>query len=485
MGRPRASCVPCPAEGNGSLPRTRKKLVVVANRGPYRATGSGQRKRLVRAAGGLVAALDPVLRKRGGLWVSAQDTDAPLVVEAPEDIGYDLAQVELSRGVQESFYSGVSNAILWPLMHGFPPTVRIGEAPWDLYVAANEAFSKTTLAHSKPSDLIWLQDFHLMLMPGMLRRRRRKARIGWFCHIPWPGPDHFQMLPWGESILHGLLGADVLGFHTRAYARNFMHCLEGRPGIELDSNGQRVFFEGREVHIRVQPIGIPFDEWENLARRPEVARKAQELRERVGNRTIILGVDRLDYTKGIPERMLAYEQFLRRERRRRNSYVFVQIMVPSRTDVAAYADLKDDVDRMVGDINGRFGITGRVPIHYLFRNLQRDDLLAHYRAAEVALVTPLRDGMNLVAHEYAASQVDGRGTLVLSELAGACEYFSNASLTVNPYDISAIADALTRAVRSPETERRQRMALLRDEVKLLDVHSWANSCVHALETAGR
>lgn len=455
----------------------RPKLVVVANRGPYRA---GPKGRLVRAAGGLVAALDPVLRERGGLWVSAQETDSPLVVEAQGEVGYDMAQVALTRAVQQGFYRGVSNAILWPLLHSFPPTQRVGAAPWASYETANRAFADVILENSSPRDLLWVHDFHLMLVPGMLRAARKRARIGWFCHIPWPSQDLFKILPWRDFVLEGLLGADVLQFHTEQYARNFLRCIEFLTDYRVDHASMTIKVGARHARVMVAPIGVPFDELQTLAADPAVQGAVGKLKDAVGGRSIVLGVDRLDYTKGIPERILAYEQFLKSDRSARNRYVFVQVMVPSRTDIQAYSDLKDEIDRMVGDINGRFGATGRVPIHYLFRNLTQQQLLAHYCAADVALVTPLRDGMNLVAHEYAASRSDGGGVLILSELAGAAEFLTEA-LVVNAYDIGAMANAIQRAVRMPPTERQRRMSGLRAQVHKLDVHLWADSCVRAVE----
>jgi trehalose 6-phosphate synthase/phosphatase len=463
-------------------PRASGKLVVVANRSPYRATSARGRRRLVRAAGGLVTALDPVLRNQGGLWVSAQDTDHPMVVDAPEDIGYALQQVALPRAVQQGFYGSFSNAVLWPLLHSFPATIRIGEAPWDAYVAANQAFADCAIRHGGARDRYWIQDYHLMLMPRMLRQRRPRSRISWFCHIPWPSQDLFRILPWRYELLEGLLAADVLTFHTGSYARNFLRCVEFLTDYPVDHSAMTVQTDRGLVRIKCEPIGVPVGEIQTLAGDPMVLGFVEKLKESIGHRRIILGVDRLDYTKGIEERILAYERFLRQNRATRNQFVLVQVMVPSRTDVEAYRTLKDEIDRMVGDINGRFGATGRVPIHYLFQGLSQHQLLAHYRAADVALVTPLRDGMNLVAQEYAAAHIDGDGVLILSEFAGSAEYLTSA-LLVNPYDIVTLSDTIREAVEMPEKERRRRMQSIRAEVHKLDVHLWAEHCLRALDEA--
>jgi alpha,alpha-trehalose-phosphate synthase [UDP-forming] len=427
----------------------------------------------------LVAALDPVLQMRGGVWVSAKpakDFDS-VTVPAPH-LAYDLAHISLKRSEQRGFYEGISNAVLWPLLHGFEPTIQVGEAPWAHYASANQAFADTTLSTSGSSDLIWIQDYHLMLVPGMLRAKRPKARIGWFCHIPWPPPDTFGILPWREEILEGLLGADVLGFHLPEYAAHFRQCVE--RFTEYGVSRGTIQHRGRKVKTIAAPIGIPVDDLQALAIDPDVGREVERIRQSMNNRKLILGVDRLDYTKGIPERLTAFERLLRRDKSARKQYALIQIMVPSRTDVQAYADLKEEVDRMVGDINGRYAETGCVPIHYLYRNLSQRALFAHYRAADVAMVTPLRDGMNLVAHEYAAARTDEDGVLILSEFAGAAKHLKGA-LLVNPYDVESTTNAIHRALTMKPSEKRKRMRALRAEVMRLDVHRWADGYIAALE----
>ncbi len=463
------------------MARKRRKLVIVSNRGPYRHEATRGVERWVRAAGGLVTALDPMLQKRGGVWVSAKqakDFDS-VTVPAPQ-LSYDLAHVSLSRGEQRGFYEGVSNGVLWPLLHGFEPTIQVGQAPWSSYVDANKEFADTTLATSGASDLIWVQDYHLMLVPEMIRRSRSKARIGWFCHIPWPPPDTFGILPWREEILEGLLGADVLGFHLPEYAAHFTQCVERFTSYRVTRT--TIQHRGRKVKAIAAPIGVAVDDLQALSIDPDLARDVERIRHVMGDRSLVLGVDRLDYTKGIPERLAAFERLLRKDRTARERVALIQVMVPSRTDVKAYSDLKVHIDRMVGDINGRFADTGRVPVHYLYRNLSQRALFAHYRAADVALVTPLRDGMNLVAHEYPAARTDEDGVLVLSEFAGAAKYLTGAVL-VNPYDVESTADALHRALTMKPSEKRKRMRALRAEVARLDVHRWADKYLAALEGA--
>ena len=454
--------------------------MVVSNRGPYRHETSRGRERWVRAAGGLVTALDPVLQKRGGVWVSAKPAkDFDSVTVPTPHLDYDLAHVSLKRPDQRGFYEGISNAVLWPLLHGFEPTIQVGEAPWSSYVSANQAFADTASSTSSSGDVFWIQDYHLMLVPGLLRAKRSRARIGWFCHIPWPPPDTFGILPWREEILEGLLGADVLGFHLPEYAEHFRECVNRFTACRVSSDGT-IQYRSRKVRTIAAPIGIPVDELQALALDPDVAREVERIKETMGNRKLLLGVDRLDYTKGIPDRLAAFERLLKKERNARTKYALIQVMVPSRTDVKAYADLKEEIDRMVGDINGRFAETGRVPVHYLYRNLSQRALFAHYRAADVALVTPLRDGMNLVAHEYAAARMDEDGVLVLSEFAGAAKHLKGAVL-VNPYDVESTASTIQRALSMKPAEKKKRMRALRSAVMSLDVHRWADEYVSALE----
>lgn len=457
-----------------------QRLIVVSNRGPLRSATSGGRRRWVRSAGGLVAALDPVLRGRGGVWVSAKEAeDFPTQgVQSPE-LGYETAAVRLTRTVQNRFYGGFSNALLWPLLHSFPPTIRVGEAPWNEYVLANRAFADRVLDVSTGDDAVWIQDYHLMLVPGNVRTARPNVRLGWFCHVPWPNSDLFRVLPWRQEILEGLLGADILAFHTDTYVHNFLRCCERLTGHPVDHEKRTVSFQGRRVQVFAAPIGSPVAELRKLAADPAIADAAQDIRDSVRNRRIILGVDRLDYTKGIPERLLGYERFLRRDPGATSRVVFVQVMVPSRTDVEAYASLKSEIDRLVGSINGRFGRAGRTPVHYIYRNLDQRTLFAHYRAADVALITPLRDGMNLVAHEFVVSRVEHTGALILSEFAGAAEYLKDA-IQVNPYDIASISDALALSFSLRPEERTRMMQALQTQAEALDVHRWADGFLERL-----
>lgn len=460
-----------------------KHLVVVSNRGPIRVRGAGARRRIERAAGGLVTALDPVLRERGGVWVSALETDFPQLVEkGSDDLGYELVQVDLPKRVRAAYYGDMSNGVLWPTLHSMPATVSLGTAPWEQYQRANEAFAASAHEAGGPDAVYWIQDYHLLLVPGLIRATEPNARIGWFCHIPWPGPDLFQTLPWRDEMLEGLLGADLLGFHTEDFAQQFLECVARLTRHPVDHAAGTVSYRGRTVRAIAAPIGIPWEQIQERVQTPEVIARAKQIRAEIHDRPMVLGVDRLDYTKGVPERLAAFERLLAKNPSLRQGAVLVQVMVPSREAVDAYQTLKDEVDRMVGDINGRYAVTGRVPIHYYYRSLNPVDLYAHYVAADVALVTPLRDGMNLVAQEYCASRRNESGALVLSEFAGSSHYLHDA-LLVNPHDVEATTATLQQALRMRPAEQQRRMHSLRETVRGLDVHRWAGGYLAELEKA--
>lgn len=434
--------------------------------------------RLRRSSGGLVTALDPVLRQRRGTWIALHEAGSP--DSSVHEVGYDLAYVSLTPHMRRGYYHGVSNGLLWPLLHSFVPTIRDGEAPWRSYASANRHFADAIVRHAGADDLIWIHDYHLMLAPYLVREHLPGARIGWYCHVPWPGPDIFRTLPWRAEVLEGLLGADVLGFQTSEYAMHFLRCVDALTDYEVSFPARSIRVGDRTVRAIASPIGIPVRAIEKLATDPRVELARQQLVDAFAGRRLILGVDRLDYTKGIPERILAFERLLEEEPDAVRDLVYVQVMVPSRIDVRAYAQLKNEIDRLVGRVNSRFARSARVPIQYLYRSLDQVSLLAHYRAADVALVTPLRDGMNLVAQEYVATRIHHDGVLVLSEFAGAATYLRDAT-RVNPYDLRGLRQALGQALSLPPEVQAHRMRKLREVVRELDVHIWADKYLRELE----
>ncbi|HEX8726899.1 MAG TPA: bifunctional alpha,alpha-trehalose-phosphate synthase (UDP-forming)/trehalose-phosphatase [Gemmatimonadaceae bacterium] len=458
-----------------------ERLVVVSNRLPFQAERKGGRVTFVRSPGGLVSALDPVLRERGGVWIGwpgigreelAQADD----IEMPKDRNVRYEPVPLSAHELSLYYAGFSNRTLWPLFHYFVGSTRFDAAEWRVYDAVNKRFAEQAAPFAHAGELVWVQDYQLLRTPHHLRELVPEARIASFLHIPFPATDVFRVLPWSRRLLRGMLGADLVGFQVDSYADHFLNAAARLLGCDVDRDLRHVQYEGRTVTAIADPISIDADYVASVA-------EASGPRARRGDRAReILGVDRLDYTKGIHERLLAVERLLERWPEYRRRIVFTQLLVPSRERVAEYSQLKRQIDEAVGRINGRFSEAGWSPIRYLVRSLPHEELIPLYRAADVALVTPLRDGMNLVAKEYVMAQVTLSGVLVLSEMAGAAEELQEA-LVVNPFDIDAVAAALHRALSMQPDERQARMSALRDRVRTHDVHAWVQSFLGAAERA--
>ncbi len=349
---------------------------------------------------------------------------------------------------------------------------------WATYVAVNRKFAEVTTASIKPNSFVWVHDYQLMLVGHFLRQLNVTHDLNFFLHIPFPSRDLFRRLPWKRDLLEALLAYDHLGFQTAYDYRNFIQCVKAFVPEAYARSYRRqtiVHYEKREIKLGHYPISIDFNEFNNAARSHEVEDAAWYLHENLSQRTLVLGLDRLDYTKGIPERFLAFERMLEKYPDILEKISLVQVVIPSRVRVPDYQDLKEKLDTMVGRINSRWSSHGWVPIHYIFRHLDRTQLLGHYRACEIALLTPLRDGMNLVAKEYCASSIDNNGVLILSNFTGAAAQMGKSgkgALVVNPYDLEATADAIYTAYIMPPEERQRRMRVLRSEVKRNDVHKW-------------
>ncbi|MEQ8821903.1 MAG: trehalose-6-phosphate synthase [Sumerlaeia bacterium] len=470
---------------------TERRLVVVSNRLPIRIfeeEGGGKSVRV--SPGGLVTALTPILERQRGTWIGwvggeEDDEIRGLIRQASDDLPYDIKSVPLSEGEVETYYRGFSNETIWPLFHDLLGYAKFEKPNWESYFEINERFArKAAEAVESSSDLIWIQDYQLLLVAHHLRRMGIENPLAHFLHIPFPTPDLFRRLPWRREVIKGLLKFDLLGFQTLRDRRNFVACVRdmqpnarieiGRRVTSITSDG------GRVVKIGNWPISIDYNDFNQAASSREAAQAAWYFHEHYERRKIVLGVDRLDYTKGIPERMLAFERLLEKYPECRGKVCLHQIVVPSRTHVPDYQDLKSLLDTLVGRINGRFTAPGYVPIHYLYRSLNRVDLIGRYKASEIALITPLRDGMNLVCKEYCASKTDNEGILVLSEFAGAAEQMAKGALMVNPFDQEGVVDALHRAISMPYQERIERMQRLRAEVRRNDVHRWAAGLLGAL-----
>ncbi len=457
--------------------RRKKRLIIVANRLPVHRVGVGDGARWESSAGGLVTAMGPVLGRTEGTWVGWSGASGRTPRAFRNGHSAQIKPVSLSPAEVEGFYGGFSNRTLWPLYHDAIRTPEFKREWWWPYVDVNRRYARAAASVAKRGDMVWVHDYHLQLVPKLLREMRPDLRIGFFLHIPFPPEELFAWLPWRQQILEGLLGADVVGFQTYAGAQNFSR--SARDLTSAEGTDTELEYQGRKVRVASFPISIDTAWFEHQA--AGAARAAQEIRERVGaKRKIMLCVDRLDYTKGIETRLRAFEEMLRRREMSVNRCVMVQIAVPSREDVPDYAQTRDRVEQLVGRINGEFSGPGRVAVHYFRRNLKREELVAYYRAADVMLVTPLRDGMNLVAKEYVACRVDNSGVLVLSEFAGAARELRRA-LLVNPRDLDGMASAFGAALTIPRADASHRMAILRTVVRRHDVHDWAEQFLGALE----
>jgi trehalose 6-phosphate synthase len=456
-----------------------RRLVVVSNRVPYNPHRTPEGIRYVKGSGGLVTALDPILRLSNGLWIGwdggAGSTMKGITVSDAEGEGsYQLRFVELTEKEVRHYYSSFSNRTLWPLFHNFVGMIHFSKAHWKTFFKTNAYFGGTILEETSPSDIIWVQDYHLSLVPNFIRYQNPNLKPYFFLHTPFPPYDTFRMLPWCKPILEGILGSEKIGFHLRSYADNFFDCVERISNAHVDREWGLIELADRRVKVGAHPISIDYDAFHNLALTKQVIRRAEKHRSRIGDRVVILGVDRLDYTKGIKERLLAVERFLEKHSKYRNQILFIQVAVPSRTRVDEYRVMKREVDETIGRINGRFTGEGWAPIQYIYRSLSREELVAYYRLADIALITPGRDGMNLIAKEYVASTIDKEGVLILSEFAGAADELTDA-LLVNPYDIETVSDAIYKAMRMSSREKSARMERMQDLVRERDIYFWVRT----------
>lgn len=467
-----------------------RRLIVVSNRLPlvlHRNPDGSLDSR--PGSGGLVTALLPVLRDRGGVWVGwpgitdhGPDVDAAVAATA-DKAGYRLAPVTLSAEEQAGFYYGFSNEVLWPLFHDLQSQCHFDPAYWRSYTAVNHKYARAVMAQARPDDFIWVHDYQLLLLAADLRRAGCAAPLAFFLHIPFPPLDIYLKLPWRFTLLRALLEFDLIGFQTLRDQRNFVQCIRTLlPDARVAQRNNQVHLpDGRHVRLGSFPIGIDAEAFQRQARTPGVVAAADALRAELPGRELILGVDRLDYTKGIPLRLEAFRNALRQRPELQEHVTLIQVVVPSRDDIPEYRDLRFEIEHLVGEINGEFTRPGGwVPIHYVYRSIDRLDLIAYYRAARIALVTPLKDGMNLVAKEFCACSVDDDGVLILSEFAGSAAQLQHGALLVNPYDIEGMSNAIYQACVMPVEERRDRMRRLRRSVSRHNVFRWVNSF---LETA--
>jgi trehalose 6-phosphate synthase len=452
-------------------------FVVVANRLPVDEVHSENGREWRRSPGGLVTALHPILAGHQGVWVGWAGAAGP----APDPFevdGIQLQPVTLSESDLENYYEGQSNASIWPLYHDAVETPVFHRHWSEAYRDVNRRFAEATDKAAPHGSAVWVQDYQLQLVPAMLRERRPDLHIGFFLHIPFPPIELFMQLPQRDEIIRGLLGADLVGFQTPLGAQNFLRLAHHLLGLRR--RGSSVEIDGRTVRAGAFPVSIDIEEMETIVNTREVQQRALQIREELGQpKTLVLGVDRLDYTKGIQHRLNAYRELLSEGRLTTPETVLVQVATPSRERVEHYARLRENVEREVGSINGEFAQVGAPAVHYLHQSYSRSELAALYLAADVMAVTPLRDGMNLVAKEYVAARTDNGGALVLSEFAGAARELRQAYMC-NPHDINSIKQALMRAVEADPGTAPRRMQTMRRYLRDHGGRQWAAGFLSAL-----
>ena len=458
------------------------RLLIVSNRLPVTVRVADGRVTVKRSVGGLATGLRGPHDRSNGLWIGWPGTAEEASPEASADIARQLAglrTVPLALDAREVsiFYEHISNGVLWPICHDRVDQLPLSVDGWEVYESANERYADAVAEHYQPGDMVWVHDYHLMRVPALLRKRIPDARIGFFLHIPFPNPEIFFTLPTRQWLVEGMLGADLIGFHTRRYHGHFRAALRRLFSLEADRN-DFVTWKNRRVQLGVFPMSVDAADFARRAADVEVlAQKAEYTKP---HERLLIGIDRLDYSKGIPRRLLAVERLLHLHPEWCEKVRLIQVAVPSRDGVGAYRRFKREVESAVGRINGEFATPNWTPIQYIHRSVSSTTLLALYRAADVMLVTPVRDGMNLVAKEFPASRIDDDGVLVLSEFAGAAEELRDAVI-VNPYDIEGTAESIHRALTMEPAERTQRMQAMRTTVFTHDVHRWAESFLGALE----
>ncbi|HEX2958063.1 MAG TPA: bifunctional alpha,alpha-trehalose-phosphate synthase (UDP-forming)/trehalose-phosphatase [Chitinispirillaceae bacterium] len=453
-----------------------RRLLLVSNRLPVTADKKKHLLQFHKSSGGLATGLDSFYHLYDSAWIGWPGIAKEKLTES--DIAH-LADhlrknrcepVMLQSADIDHFYSGFSNKTIWPLFHYFPQNATYEQSQWHSYIKVNKLFRDAVLKIYKNGDMIWIHDYQLMLLPELLREILPEATIGFFLHIPFPSLELFRLLPWRKEILDGLLGADLIGFHTYEYIRHFLDCTRRLLGIEHIFN--RIGYKSRLVQTDVFPMGIEYNKYASVKQQPKIQREIEAIRKNIGNKKMILSVDRLDYTKGIIQRLEAYDLFLDLNPSFREKVTMVLVEVPSRTAVDSYQLLKVKTDEIIGRINGKHGTIGWAPILNLYRSLPFHTLAALYAASDIAVITPLRDGMNLIAKEYVATKSDSDGVLILSELTGAAREMGEA-LIVNPNSIEDIAQAIKTALTMEKTEKSTRIKKLQERLRRYDINKWA------------
>ena len=460
-------------------------LVIAANRLPVTIQKHGRSVEFAPSTGGLTSGLKSFYDKSTMRWVGWPGPVQPgdqrsIARRLVKEFGFHL--VFLTPAMMRGYYTGFSNGTLWPLLHSFPAYAQYSSADWQAYKQVNTLFGERIVRMIEPGDTVWIHDYHLMLLPAYIRKRVPDSKIGFFLHTPFPHYDTFRLIPWYRDLVSGLLGADLVGFHTYDYAQSFLGSV--RHLLGLDNRIGQIVTSGRAVQVDVFPMSVDFDQYSRSSERQAVKDRVARLRKQTGDLKTIFSISRLDYTKGIPHQLLAIEGLLEAHPDMSGKFVYLCVVVPSRERSDLYRQLKRDIDELVGRINSRFGTMDWMPIRYIYRRLDDDELNALYVSAQVALVMPLRDGMNLIAKEYIASRADETGVLVLSEMAGASKELLEA-LIVNPNDEDEIAESLHKALTMPIAEQIRRNRIMRARLQKADIHRWVARFLEKLEEAAK
>lgn len=464
----------------------KEKILIVSNRVPYSIVKTDGEIRYKKSVGGLVTALDPILFKNGGLWIGwngnvSDDKGLKKKIRIGSENngnGYYLKFVNLSSKEVREYYHGFSNRSIWPLFHGFIFQSHFDINCWKSYQSVNSKFADNIMEEVSGKELVWIQDYHLTLVPEKLRNASPGMKLLFFLHIPFPNYEIFQVMPWDKEILRGLLGCNLIGFQTLRDANNFLECCKRILNLKVDFKSKKVKLDERVVNVRNLPISIDFKRFDELVRSRETDRYLKSIKRLYSDVKIIISIERLDYSKGIKERLLAINRFFEKYPEYIKKVVFLQISVPSRVKVKEYMILKREIDELVGKINGKFGDELWSPVNYLYKSLPQSKLAALYRISDACLVTPLRDGMNLVAKEYVSCKFEENGVLILSKFAGAAEEMKKYSIPVNPFDIEEVADSIKKALRMHGNTRKKLMSELRKIVRENDIYKWANNFIN-------
>jgi len=456
------------------------RLIVVSNRLPVVVEGGSEAEVILReSSGGLVSALKAVFRKHPGAWIGWPGTSANeyRLAPWPSRPEMELIPVFLNEREFQDFYCGFSNEIIWPLFHDLQSRCNFDPSYWKAYVEVNQRFTQAILKHASAGDVVWVHDYHLALVGSMLHEKACELNTVYFQHIPFPSLDIFEKLPWGRQILESMCAFKVIGFQTDRDLNNFVACVRNMAVGRVHKWADEIVIEHHlgTSSAGAYPISVDFDSFATEAGSLEVEQKLAAMREEFNGKKVVLGIDRLDYTKGIPERLRSFARALELYPELRKTVSLVQVLVPSRESIPKYQDLKTEVERLVSEINGRFSRGGWVPIHFLYRHLERPELLAYYRLADAALITPLKDGMNLISKEYCAADIDEDGVLIISRFAGAATDLGGQALCVNPNDYDQVAGQLRAALSMSSHERRNRMRNLRAHIREFNVDHWIES----------